>query len=1156
MASNAQANWITNAYSGRGWENSIKISSVEELRSNLLDLGASISFDDTIFGVTNATTHVDGDFITADTSIESYRSYLTSENYDNHFSNFNGNYNDIGYSYGGSPLDFDLTSTNNPLTNIGSVQLDPGQKGYLAFNITSSNIELANGYKVNSNGFGSNQFDNPELVLELEEAFWEDYRSLQNTIEEQKAIGDDIKFEVNGLGGSIDLSALRSWNGDDAAIEEFVDNFNFTLVTDQRWDLPLYSGIDASAEIELSSEGNFDNPYAILNVKLKDHDHDGHLAPNAESLSGAVELTESGDSTVFEFGLDHGQIKYLIEEVQENWNLNGKDTIFEVQEVSINLNKLPGSNGGAYHIHTEEVTSGDQFLTIKPVTTQTTDFSEFNDVNIQIDGDFKSTIDIWGSSENSPNIYLTSAESFTRYENANLTLSYEAFDEAGVNLPGKNLTLHSNLHSLWGSDVGANFTGSEYPDGDINFELTSISFNANPWNIQATSQTPVAGDGIPQEAATALAAFTPESAEALTAMSDNEASYMRSHADLFASYPREIAAALGDINLSLLPHLDAFSPEDFKALDEMDLATFNAITSIEPAPAPVAANTPINLNYRVNETGDLVPTNTSYDKDGKPITIYNYVNSIDDLKQLKISGLNDLAQLDGLDASVELTLNNEQMEWNKNYTGPEATDTLETYYSLQELDQLAVLGDSVKEESIYDLTITAKMLGDLRLEGAGLKIEFDNTLFKDLEAADIQLGSSFVKGYKDNKTGYEAIRVDNTNGEIYISGMSAEDLNFGHAISDESVFATISLDFDEIALSGLQKNSDGSLIIQDEQLEFDIKANLDDTIFTEEYDDGSGLSNRKIHSLRELNKGISVTGRKVTLYDASINLEQQGDGLVLGTQRVIGSSSDFTNLVRSGDTLSTSATWLNVGNIEANNIKAYGTENANASLVSSSISKTSLKSGSFVDGDFQEAGRESLKLTADIKITGDAGEVLKLGDGILNVEADGSRIFTNAGKGSSNLITFQGDLNYDGRVSMKDLAFLNAGAARQQSTADTSGEDLDGNGIVDASLARDVDADFSGKIDMDDLAVLDQDWGKSLHTGEGEGFTGSSAGITWETLDVQGGTTWDNSSFKAQNAIEAENGYIGSLETTAEGGTYGDGNNPSNEDLNTISTSD
>ena len=138
---------------------------------------------------------------------------------------------------------------------------------------------------------------------------------------------------------------------------------------------------------------------------------------------------------------------------------------------------------------------------------------------------------------------------------------------------------------------------------------------------------------------------------------------------------------------------------------------------------------------------------------------------------------------------------------------------------------------------------------------------------------------------------------------------------------------------------------------------------------------------------------------------------------------------------------------------------------------------------------------------------------------------------------------------------MKDLAFLNAGAARQ-STADYSGEDLDGNGIVDASLARDVDADFSGKIDMDDLAVLDQDWGQSLHTGESEGFTGSSAGITWETLDAQGGSSWDNSSFKAQNAIEAENGYIGSLETTAETGGYDGGASTPDEELNSPTISE
>ena len=64
---------------------------------------------------------------------------------------------------------------------------------------------------------------------------------------------------------------------------------------------------------------------------------------------------------------------------------------------------------------------------------------------------------------------------------------------------------------------------------------------------------------------------------------------------------------------------------------------------------------------------------------------------------------------------------------------------------------------------------------------------------------------------------------------------------------------------------------------------------------------------------------------------------------------------------------------------------------------------------------------------------------------------------------------------------MKDLAFLNAGAARQVKNTDGS--------AVAASVARDVDADFSGKIDIADLSVLDNDWGKSLHKGT-EDFTG------------------------------------------------------------------
>ena len=131
---------------------------------------------------------------------------------------------------------------------------------------------------------------------------------------------------------------------------------------------------------------------------------------------------------------------------------------------------------------------------------------------------------------------------------------------------------------------------------------------------------------------------------------------------------------------------------------------------------------------------------------------------------------------------------------------------------------------------------------------------------------------------------------------------------------------------------------------------------------------------------------------------------------------------------------------------------------------------------------------------------------------------------------------------------MKDLAYLNAGAARQQNAvAGDTATDADGNGIIDASVAKDVDADFNGKIELADLAVLDNDWGKTLHTGD-EQFQGS-ADVSWNELDAQGdAAVWDNSTFKDQNAIESDPAYVGSLESPTAGGVIGaDGNTTSND---------
>ncbi|WP_303536525.1 hypothetical protein [Synechococcus sp. YX-04-1] len=456
------------------------------------------------------------------------------------------------------------------------------------------------------------------------------------------------------------------------------------------------------------------------------------------------------------------------------------------------------------------------------------------------------------------------------------------------------------------------------------------------------------------------------------------------------------------------------------------------------------------------------------------------------------------------------------------------------------LSQLAVLGDSVSEGSIFQLSVFAEsFLADHLIESTDLTIDFDPELFGEINASDITIGGSLPI--------VNAVQIDNEAGTIRIAAASLADLNQGSSISANTPLASINLDFDEEQIKLLEKNEDGSLKIN--PLSFQITANDQETVFSKTFTDDSGLTNREIVSLADLGGGIEVTGQDVTLYEAKVNLAQQGDGLVLGTQRVIGSDASTTNLVRSGDTLTTSAEWLNVGNIQANNLSYESLYNQNASLVSADFSKSSIASGSFIDGVFVKDARESTVLTTDIKITGEAGNVVDLSDGIVSVKADaeGSDSFSNAGKGSSNLITFQGDLNYDGRVSMKDLAYLNAGAARQQLV---DGTDENGNAVQvasEASYARDVDADFSGKIDLADLSVLDADWGKTLHTGD-EQFQGS-ADVSWSELDSQGtSSTWENDSFKDQNAIEAEDSYVGSLESPAAAGVIGaDGNTTAND---------
>ena len=143
------------------------------------------------------------------------------------------------------------------------------------------------------------------------------------------------------------------------------------------------------------------------------------------------------------------------------------------------------------------------------------------------------------------------------------------------------------------------------------------------------------------------------------------------------------------------------------------------------------------------------------------------------------------------------------------------------------------------------------------------------------------------------------------------------------------------------------------------------------------------------------------------------------------------------------------------------------------------------------------------EITTEINVYGDAGSVLDSAALGFQIDALGGYHWDTAAMSAfkqKNLVTYQADLNYDGRVSMKDLAFLNAGVSR--------------------GYSRDVDANFDGALDINDLAVIDAEWGQSLHQGEGQ-FLGSDF-MSMADLYQQGLQQWDSSAFIAQNAIEAE----------------------------------
>jgi hypothetical protein len=289
-----------------------------------------------------------------------------------------------------------------------------------------------------------------------------------------------------------------------------------------------------------------------------------------------------------------------------------------------------------------------------------------------------------------------------------------------------------------------------------------------------------------------------------------------------------------------------------------------------------------------------------------------------------------------------------------------------------------------------------------------------------------------------------------------------------------------------------------------QSLNFEVSANIDQVVFSD------------LVSLRDLGGEDALMSDELHMMARAAKAElTTKDSFWLGSERSVlkPGETGFSNLIRSGDTLERITHWQNNGEFSFRDFTITNVDQTGvAQAVSVFLDDASSTRNTLAPGtDTSPGGVAEIRTT--FMVNGDAGSVLdtsKLGfqlDALGSYHWDTSKMDQFQQK---NLITFQGDLNYDGAVTMKDLAFLNAGAAR---------------GAGDApGYSRDVDANFDGKLDIEDLAILDHDWGHSLHQGDAK-FLGSDQ-LSMASLTDQGKAHWDSTAFQNQNTIEAKSTYV------------------------------
>ena len=406
---------------------------------------------------------------------------------------------------------------------------------------------------------------------------------------------------------------------------------------------------------------------------------------------------------------------------------------------------------------------------------------------------------------------------------------------------------------------------------------------------------------------------------------------------------------------------------------------------------------------------------------------------------------------------------------------------------------LRPFGSQAERSAQFYLMLTAESLRDASIDTLDVTFDLGDDFLNIFELSGEQIF------FSEDLAVQRRVQLEGSTLRFEGAGLGA--LGAGHGVSEKAPIAVIALtpreDLDEQIVAERLADRYGFSNSESWQqsLQFSVSANVHEILFSD------------LMSLGDLGGEAALLTDELQLIARAAQVDLlTDDDFALGTERqVLKPGEDgFSNLIRSGDTLERTTRWRNDGEFILRDLELTDLHQAGVATSKSWI----------VDGLDALAVGDTAEITTEFHIYGAAGSVLDSAALGFQLDALGGYHWDTADMSQfqqKNLITYQADLNYDGRVSMKDLAFLNAGVSR--------------------GYSRDVDANYDGALDINDLAVIDAEWGQSLHQGEGR-FLGSDS-MSMTDLSHQGMHQWDSSAFMSQNAIEAQQQVLEPLDESA-----------------------